>query len=244
MSTGASLAIDVLRELDVIAGIDVPDAADQTYVLGLINRVLDDWSAEYGPAYAVAITSHTLTPALALHSIGPSGATFIVGQRPVSIDQIVLVSGTTRTALAQWTMDEWMRVPDQTTSGTPFAFAYNPTFPSGEILFYLVPSSADTVEVQSRVLLAQLSLTTVALLPPGYRSALVLTVSEQAAAHFHAAPRNPMAASKARGRIAAANAKTPRLHTDAPGVSRGEKDAFGSGYGRGAIPSWIDEGFV
>jgi hypothetical protein len=220
--TGQQLAVEVLRELDVIAGTDTADQADVSYVLSKINRVLDNWSAEYGPAYCDSITSYTLTPALQPHTIGPSTATFTVTQRPMSIEAISTVVSSVRTPICPRDVDWWMAQSDQATTGAePTDFYYRPASPNGSLYFYPVPSAATVIEIQTRVLLAQLTLTGTAILPPGYQDALILTAAEACAPHFHAAPPNALAASKARARIAAANSHTPRLVTDAPGVTRG-----------------------
>ena len=234
--TGSTLSYAVLRELDVISGVDIPDAADVSYVLGLINRVLDDWSAEFGPAYVNTLSSFTVTPSLQPHTIGPSGATWTLAQRPVSIEAANLVVGTTRTPLDLWDESDWMRLVDPTTTSTDASVLnYRPTHPNGSVYLYPVPTAANTIELLSRGILAQLTLTGTAVLPPGYQSALVLTASEQAASHFHAAFTGGREAAKARGRIAAANAKTPRLVSDAPGVKRGKQpDVF-----MGGTPEWI-----
>ena len=235
--TGSDLALAVLRELDVVSGVEVPDAADTVYILGILNRVLDDWGSEWGPAFVQTISSYTITPLLQPHTIGPSGATWTLAQRPVSIEAANVVSGTTRTPLDIIDDDEWMGLVDPTVTATdPTALNYRPTHPNGSIYLYPVPSTADTIEILSRGILAQLTLAGTAVLPPGYQSALVLTAAEQAANHFHALPPQA-AAAKARARIAAANAKTVRLVSDAPGAAQGGKSNILTGVGS---TEWID----
>ena len=235
--TGADLALAVARELDVVGGVDVLEAADQVYLLGVINRVLDDWSADWGPAYVNTISSFVLTPLLQPHTIGPSGATWTLAQRPVSIEAANVVSGTTRTPIDIIDDDEWMGLADPTVTATdPTALNYRPTHPNGSVYLYPVPGTANTVEILSRGILAQLTLTSTAVLPPGYQSALVLTAAEACALHFHAIPPQA-AAAKARARIAAANTKTVRLVSDVPGAVRGGKSNILTGVGS---TEWID----
>ena len=239
--SGAALALDVLRELDVVGAIDTADAADLSFVLSRINRVLDDWGAEWGTAYVQDVSTFTIVPALNPHTIGPTGATWALAQRPASIEAANLVVGTTRTPLMIVGVDDWMALSyPENTSTDPFALYYSPTFPLGSVYLYPVPSSANQIAIQYRGLLAQLTLTSSALLPPGYASALVLTTAEQAAPHFHAAwsAQQMREAAKARGRIAAANAKTPKLSSDAPGCTTGGKVGTGIGMGGGDYSSF------
>lgn len=239
--TGQDLAIEVLRELDVIGGTDAPDYADVSYCLSKLNRIVDSWRADWGPAYVNTISSFTITPSLQPHTIGPTGATWTLAQRPVSIEAANVVSGTTRTPLDIWGDEQWMSLTDPTiTAEDPSALNYRPTHPNGSIYFYPVPTSADTIEILSRGVLATLTLAGTAVLPPGYQDALILTGAEACAKHFHAAPPNPLEATKARARIATANAKTPRLITDVP-----SSGGAGSGFDirTGTVPGgWVDPG--
>ena len=236
---GSTLAIDVLRELDVIAGSESPDAADTSYVLSKLNRVLDNWAATWEAAYTDTVVTGTLTPALQPHLIGPTG-TWVVTQRPVSIEAINLVIGTARYALTPLDMDKWMGISSpEWTATEPTHFNYRASFPNGSLYLWPVPTSAYTVEIQTRGLLTQLALATTVYLPPGYWDALVLTGSESCAKHFHATPPDRLEAAKARGRIAAANAKTPRLSSDAPGCTTGGKTGGKTGVGMGGTPDWV-----
>ena len=119
---------------------------------------------------------------------------------------------------------------------TPTGLYYNPTVPNGQAFFYPVPSAASTIEFQSRGILAQLTLAGSVAFAPGYHDAIVLTTAERCAKHFHATPPDRLEASKARGIIEAANSTTPRLHTDAPGVSRGRTNIF---TGQGST-DWVE----
>jgi hypothetical protein len=219
--TGQSLALSVLQELDVVGASDTADQADVVYVLARVNRILSLWTAKWGPAVGSTITSYVCTPALQPHLIGPTG-TFVVSQRPVSIEAVNVVSGTARTPLTKLTTDEWMALSDPTWTGDiPEAFNYRATSPNGSLFLYPVVSAAATVEILTRGILGPLTLTGTVYLAPGYEEALVLTVSEGCAKHFHATPPDRLEASKARAIIEAANSTTPRLRTDAPGVNRG-----------------------
>lgn len=233
--TGSTLALSVLQELDVVGAADTPEASDLVYVLARVNRILGLWAAKWGPAFYSSITSYTLTPALSPHTIGPTG-TWVVAQRPMTIDGVNLVSGSTRTPLDPLTADQWMGLPDPTYSDAyPQGYYYSPTMPNGSLFLYPVPSSASTIDILTRGLLPQMTLTGTAYLAPGYEEAVILTAAERCAKHFHATPPNALEASKARGIIEAANSTTPKLRTDAPGVSRGRSNIF---TGQGSTP-WV-----
>ena len=233
--TGASLALAVLQELDVVGASDVPEASDLSYVLARINRIIDLWAAKWSTAYCDTLSTFTITPSLQPHTIGPTG-TWVVTQRPMSIEAANVVVGSTRTPVDIITTEQWMALGDPTwTAPDPAALNYRPTFPNGSVYLYPLPTGANSIELLTRGLLTRLTLTGTVYLPPGYEEALILTASEACAKHFHATPPDRLEASKARGIIEAANSTTPRLTTDAPGVSRGRTNIF---TGQGSTP-WV-----
>jgi hypothetical protein len=237
--TGTDFAVAVLRELDVIGGVDTPDASDVNFVLSKANRILDNWNAEWGPAYAETLNTYTLTPNLQPHTIGPSGATWTATQRPESIESINLIIGSGIRLPIHLRDDTW-----RMSLGYPvLAIAYpsdvtyrRDLWPLAEFYFFPIPTAAYQVEVLSRIVFSALTLSGTFSMPPGYQDAMILSTAEECADNFHApiTPRLQRSASKARARIAATNAAGVRLDTRGDGLPRGGPGWFDyqSGFSR------------
>lgn len=211
---------DALLELGVV-GIGEEVSADlATFALGKLKRIFNNWNAERAAVYATAFAEFTLVPGTSPHTIGPSGATFTVTQRPVSIDAAALnIGGSPAVYLplnirdADWWNDE--TVPDLQTD-VPTDLYYQPDWPNGSIYFWPVPDTAYDVRLQTRVLLDEtVTLDDAFDLPPGYEDAAMKTLAEDLAKPLTGdmPPGLPADAMKARSRIFANNETAPRLVT-------------------------------
>lgn len=226
---------DILTEVAVKLGVldpgDTLQGRETGTLSNVFDRVLDNWNAERQAVYASLKLSFTLTIGLSPHTIGASGGTWTTTQRPVSIDAANLVintvSPTVRVPLtmrdAQWYAG--VSVPAIQTS-VPTDLYYQPDWPLGKCFFYGVPDAAYGVELWTRMVLSALGLDDSFDMPPGYRSAIVLTCAEEAAEDMakELSPRTEQLAAKARARIFGNNTAAPRIRTrDAgmPGRSRG-----------------------
>lgn len=209
----------VLEELGVLGQGETASAADSTAALVRVNRILDNWNTELSAAYSQSLVQNVLTPGLQPHTIGPTGATWTVAQRPVSIEDAQLFVGTVTYDLklrpADWYAD--LPVPGLQ-SQIPTDLFYNPLWPNGQLFFWPVPLAAYTVQLLVRgVLGSSAALSDTLVLPPGYLSALLLTAAEECFAAFGTPLENRQAisqrASEARQRVFATNTLTPPLAT-------------------------------
>jgi hypothetical protein len=231
--TTRDLLTDSLHELNVLAAGESLSASDAALMLGKLNRLLDNWNAERAAVYVDRFDSYTLVPSLSPHTIGPTGATFTVTQRPVKIDGANLVLNTStpdvRTPIcirdAAWYQE--LSVPDLTGS-IPTDVYYEPAWPNGRLFFWPIPTTAYDVELQTRIVLASLELDTVFSMPPGYQDAITLTLAEQVARSFGAVITEDLRfdARNARARIFANNDETPRLTSDAPESASNGRPSF------------------
>jgi hypothetical protein len=100
---------------------------------------------------------------------------------------------------------------------------YEPGWPNGRIWFWPLNSTTQSIELLSRIVLANLALATTFTLPPGYRAATVLTLAEDLAPAFQVAvsPMTVEKARQARARIFGNNDVTPRLVTADAGMPGG-----------------------
>jgi len=226
--TALDICTDALREIGVLGAIDPALGEDAAFVLGKLNRILDNWNAERQAVYESVFASYTLTPALQPHTIGPTG-TFVVTQRPQSIEAANLVDTTVtpnvRFPLALRDDAWWAAVPVQATTGTyPTDLVYSPSWPNGELTLYPVPTAALGLELLTRLVLADVTLTTAFSMPPGYRDALILTLAEDCLGAYGrpVPPMLPSRAATARHRILVANTEIPVLKPRDSGMPGGQ----------------------
>jgi len=214
--TARDLIAECFVDLTILAAGEALSDTDAAVGLRKLTRLFDNLNAERAGVYADRFTPYTLTPNLQPHTIGPtaSSPTFIVTQRPVSIESASIIIGTVFYPLnirdAQWWSE--LTVPSLATS-IPTDLYYNPAWPLGEIFLYGVPTTAYGLELQTRIVLADLALTDAVSMPPGYRDAVTLTLGEMIAPGYPTAVPDPAGAAKARARIFANNDVTPRLAT-------------------------------
>ena len=217
MPTGLDYVKDVMQELGALSQGETPSAGDQAFVLGKLNRLIDNWNADRQAIYANQILPFTLIPSLSPHTIGPTAASFATSQRPVSIEAASLVIGDTRYPITVHRDSAWYAsLPDPTlTAEQPTDLYYDPDWDNGQIYFYPVPSAAITVELHVRAVLTAFVLDIDVTLPPGYQDAITLTAAEETADAFGRPmpPTLPMRATKARARIFRNNIVTPTLAT-------------------------------
>jgi hypothetical protein len=202
------------EELNVfLPGESIP-AAEANAALRKLNLILDDWNAERPCVWATTFTDYTLTPSLSPHTIGPTG-TFVVTSRPVSIESLNLVLTGGVTAPIAVRDVHWWRdcaLPNHTAT-VPTDCYYDPSIPNGSLWFWPIPTTAAAVTLETRTILEPVSLQSAILMPPGYRSALTLTLAEDLAtiSGRDVPPIIERKARKARARAFANNTPMPPL---------------------------------
>lgn len=195
---------------------------------GLLNR----WNAKRQAVYADRWDTFTLTGSLNPHTIGPTGATWTMTQRPVSIEgAAVLITSGSQTVYTPITPrdKQWydgLRVP-ALTSLWPTDYYYNPTWPNGTLYFYPVGTTAYEVRLLSRLLLAALALDDDFDMPPGYEDVAVWSLAEESLVDFaiggEDAGRIEAKARTLRGEVFGLNTSPPRLATRDSGMPRGPR---------------------
>lgn len=226
--TGLTIITDALVECGVHDPVETPSAEDTTFALRKLNRLINNWNAEREAVYASTFLTFTLTPSLSPHTIGPTGATWTVTQRPVSLEAAHLVlAGSSPVAQipirvrdAAW----WSTVSVQAlTSTIPTDVYYDPAWVNGNLYFWPVPTAAHSVQLWVRAVLAEYALATTFSLPPGYQDAITLTLAEEIGPAFHAPPSlvTIQSAKAARARIFSKNTTAPPLTTRDAGMPGG-----------------------
>ena len=163
---------------------ETASAADASYGLSLLNRMLETWNTRRMNVYAIEFADRTLTPNLNPHLIGPTGSTgFVVAQRPVKVPaaQLVLNTSTPNVLLPINIRDkDWyasLGIP-ALTSTFPTDLYYQPAWPHGKLYFYPVGTVAYAVRLHIWTLLSQLAnLNADVTLPPGYHDVLTFNLA-------------------------------------------------------------------
>lgn len=225
--TARTLCSEALSDLGAIGANDDMSPTDGAYALSKLNRLIDLWNAQREAIYADDFLTFTLTPSLNPHTIGPTGATWTVDQRPVSIEGVQLMISSTDT-IALWMRDAawWQGQPTPgLSSAYPTDAYYDPTWGNGSLYLYPVPSSALDVQLRVRAVLGEYTLDSVISLPPGYRDALTKTLTEECdgLGGIPVTPMQSLRASRARAVIFANNITVPKITAPAgmPGRNPG-----------------------
>lgn len=214
--TGQTIVTDAFQEIGVAGATLEVSAEDLVFGLSKLNRLFDGWTADGQAIYANKLATYTLTPSLNPHTLGPTGATWTVSIRPDALIAAHLITSGVRMPIRLHDAAWWasVTVPAQT-SANPCDGYYAPSWPNGQLYLAPVPSAAYSVELLTRVTLAQLALTDTFTLPPGYRDAITLTLAESLCGPLRVEIPQllPRDAQKARARVFDANTPTPALAT-------------------------------
>lgn len=201
--------------------------------LDVFARIIDDWNAVRDAIYATEFLSFTFTPNLNPHTIGPTGATWTVAQRPVTIEGATVILSTGPSGVnapAIYMHDQSAGIPaffqnlstPNLTTSYPTDGYYDATWPNGSLYLYPVPATAYGCQIQVRQVLTTYTLDTTFSMPPGYRSAITLTLAEQTAGIFGRPMPETLAARAltARARIFSNNTGARQLVTQDAGMPR------------------------
>jgi hypothetical protein len=230
--TYGDLVTDAYCELNILGAGEVLSPEDAAFGLGKLNRLIDLWNAKGQAVYNDVLNPFTLTTSLSPHTIGPTGATWTLSQRPVKLTAATLVINGTRRPITVHNGDVgwYTSLALPALSGDPTDVYYEPDWPNGKLYFYPVPSNAYSVELWARVVLASVAAADVFSQPPGYREAMTLTLAESLG------PAYPNAvvsadlkthARDARATIFGNNDVTPRIATVDGGMPRsGPRGSF------------------
>lgn len=234
--TARTICEEAADELQIKGAGQTLEAEDADTLLVTLNRLLDSWNAKRRAVYADTFNSYTLSAALSPHTIGASGATWTVTQRPVSIESAQLLTDGIGRPIEVKDAAWWAAQPNKALTGDPTHVAYDAAWPLGRLFFWPVPDAAKDVELWTRVVLAQMTLDTEFTLPPGYKNAIVLTVAEHAAVKFGKSVPVELAhlAREARALIFDNNDRVPSLATADAGLPGGCSRAYD--FNRGPYP--------
>lgn len=215
---------------NALAGLNVYGAgepikpADATLCLFWLNLILDDWNLDPQASYAEPFTVFAST-GVNPQTIGPSGQ-WVLPARPPSIRGVSVSVGGQYQEIGVTNDPAWWAAQGSISTGSPSGAYYEATEPNGSLYFNNLPAAATSVRLQLRIAFGRVLLTDVLVLPPGYESALTLTLMEAIAEPLHATVSASLEkrAGKARGLIFSKNLRVPSLSArgqGVPGLSNG-----------------------
>lgn len=182
MATAGDLIKASLREIGVLASGETPDGSDSTDALAALNRLIDQWAAQYLQIYTVTRTTWTVTASTGQYTFGTGGTGG--STRPVYVSNMGFID-TSQDPDAEYPVDTlteqaWAGIMYKAqTSLWPTSAYWNPVYPLATLDFWPVPTSG-TLEgvIYAPEAVSQLSLLTTAIaLPPGYEQMIVKTLA-------------------------------------------------------------------
>lgn len=221
--TALALIQSSMRLIGALAEGETPTAQEAADALVVLNDLLDAWTLEGLVLYRLKSEEFALAAGQGAYTIGPE-ADFDTA-RPVAIAQAFITEGGVDTVLAgPLAVEDWNRIPDKTTRGTPQAIHYDAAHPAGIVHLWPAPASALSLTLSMNMRFTALASTAeVISYPPGYAKALRYALAVELAPEFGVAPPAVVVetARKTLGRIKAANRRQPSATFDAALVSCG-----------------------
>ncbi len=221
--TLGQLGTDALSELGILAAGETMSAADGALVVRVANRLVDLWAAKRLMIYSPQlVTTWTMVSGTQNYTVGTGGTVNVA--RPDLINDIrfkdTAPTPNVEYPLRKYTDEDWQRVTLKTMQAVfPLAWYYNPTYPTGTLTFWPVPTSG-TLQGQlyaPSAISAFTDTNTSIDLPPGYREALVTNLAVMLAPSFTTAakPQTVQMAEDALRTIMAVNHRPVELATEA-----------------------------
>lgn len=225
-----------MQDLGVLAAGETPSAEDSALVLLRWNRFIDRLKTErLAYPYPQTRTTWTIAANDGSYTVG-SGADVNVA-RPIFLDHLAYidtsVSSSQEYPIIVTTDDAWARVVDKALTSTyPTMAHYNPTFPTGTLDIWPVPTlSTLTGVMYAPSAIAEFSaLTDTVSIPPGYNEFFVTNLAVFLAASFQAMPSPALLqmARESKEAIQAANLRMSDLAFDGAALIQGYP--YGRGY--------------
>lgn len=233
MATASEVIASSLKELGVLGAGETLPAEDASEGLIALNRLIDHWAAERLQIYTVTRTTWTIVASDGSYTVGSSADVNVA--RPVFIDRVNFINTSTdpdtEYPLRQLTEDAYAGIALKALTGVfPQAWYYNPTYPTGTLTLWPVPTSA-TLQgaLYAPAAVAQFAaLTTSVSLPPGYERMLVKNLALELLPSYSRQPDPVLVAQarEAKETVKRVNRRPMDLSFDA--------GALGHGYGRRA----------
>ena len=237
--TARDLITHAMQEIGALATSEALSDADAQASLVRMNSLLDAWQTERLTIYNLNRAVYTLVANQATYTIGPAvGADWACTIRPAYIQHVgviyTLSDPASEIPVKIISDDEYaaLRIKD-TTSTLPRYLYYNPTFPSGTVFLWPVPTDT-TVQVALYIpipMTAGLTLDTVLSLAPSYEEALRYNLAIRLAPIFGRTlePVTAQLAIESKATMKRSNPRTDEMRVDPAMLGGGAWDLWTGG---------------
>jgi len=180
-----------LQDIGVLAAGEIATAQDALDGLAGLNALVDQLAAERLAVYKITRTVWTIAASTQNYTVG-TGATVDVA-RPAQAESVKAnwydsaEATVTELPLGRFTDDEWRTLAQKgTTAEAPSAFYYAPTYPTGTLSLWPVPTGSGLrgVLYAPEPVAEFADLNTTVALPPGYRRMLRKNLAVELAPSF------------------------------------------------------------
>lgn len=186
--TGLQVITDALKLLGVVAGHEVPTAAEQQDALSRLNELIDSWGTHAHTLYVPVREVLPLLPGQQVYSVG-LGGDLDVAAPPMALDAVSWLTSDSvpvEVFLTLGTDAAVMGQPVKTLTGaTPQTVSYTRGAPLGDLWVWPVPTVATDLVLYWREAVAEFpDLVTPVALMPGYAKALRTNLAVELAPEF------------------------------------------------------------
>lgn len=187
----ANNALDLIRGSARLLGAVSPGESmtpgEETDCLELLNEMLESWSLDSLIVFQILQEQFTLTASVGSYTVGPAGVFNTV--RPLDILSGFIRESGTDYYLQPMTRREYDRISIKTIATRPRYLFYEPSVPLATLFLYPVPEKSYTIFFNSYKQLQSFpTLTTVIVLPPGYKRLIRYNLAIEIAPEFRRTP--------------------------------------------------------
>jgi hypothetical protein len=178
--TALQLVTDALKLIGVVAGHEVPTAAESQDAFARLNELIDSWGTH-------AQTMHVSTRTLLACTAGQQAYPLAVPvPGPFGLNAAAVVHGTVESQIALLTDQEYEIIPDKTLAGGQVtAVLFSNSVPVPELWVWPAPTAAQTLALYYDEPIAQFpDLVTPVTLAPGYAKAIRTNLAVELAPEF------------------------------------------------------------
>jgi len=228
MATAKDEIKGALRLLGIIAEGEEASASTMIDALESLNIMIDGMALERLLIHATQIQSFSWPAATATRTIGPSGD--FIGLRPAELDDksFYTLSGVDY-HISKIGEEQYNSISAKGSTGHPYFMFVNMTVPNVTISLYPVPSSETSFSFSSIVELTQpADLTTVLVLPPGYKRMFRYNLAVEISAMYGMDPPTSviMIARDSKRSVKRQNTSNMDMRMSLPIMTRARSDIF------------------
>jgi hypothetical protein len=226
--TVGDLVTHALGKLNVVSAVETPAAEDMEKAIAAFNIVNASWGNQRLLTYALVRTTWTITASDGTYSVGTGSDVNMA--RPVFVDRIRFID-TSQDPDHEYDLGdlltdaEYAAIPAKALTNThPSRVHYNPTYPTGTITFYPVPTSATLQGVMyTRNVTTTAAQGDTVSVPPGYEQFYITNLAVELAVDFEREPSPALlrAAMRAEDRLKAVNVQPLIMRCDPALLSDG-----------------------